>query len=153
MIRLKLSTDLRYKIANQASNFIFNIHPAQTGHHKLLTDSLGVLRSVIPIVPSHTTFGTPASCGLRPIRGRCSFDTLRPSIRPLHRVARAQARTGAVTLNPAFWVSRQYATARVGYKLLALKTVPNQEALPTEQRCANAQDFSLHANGLVTPTW
>ena len=34
---------------------------------------------------------------------------------------------------------------RAGQKVLSLQTVPSQEAQPTEQRCVNAQGFSLHA--------
>jgi hypothetical protein len=34
---------------------------------------------------------------------------------------------------------------RAGQKVLSLQTVPSQEAPPTEQRCVNAQGFSLHA--------
>lgn len=34
---------------------------------------------------------------------------------------------------------------RAGQKVLTLQTAPSQEAPPTEQRCVNAQGFSLHA--------
>jgi hypothetical protein len=34
---------------------------------------------------------------------------------------------------------------RAGQKVLSLQTVPSQEVPPTEQRCVNAQGFSLHA--------
>jgi hypothetical protein len=34
---------------------------------------------------------------------------------------------------------------RAGQKVLTLQTLPSETALPTEQRCVNAQGFSLHA--------
>ena len=34
---------------------------------------------------------------------------------------------------------------RAGQKVLTLQTVPSQAAPPTQQRCVNAQGFSLHA--------
>jgi hypothetical protein len=34
---------------------------------------------------------------------------------------------------------------RAGQKVLTLQTLPSETALPTEQRCVNAQSFSLHA--------
>ncbi|MGH9892406.1 MAG: hypothetical protein ACREA0_10560 [bacterium] len=34
---------------------------------------------------------------------------------------------------------------RAGQKVLSLQTVPGQAAPPTQQRCVNAQGFSLHA--------
>ena len=35
--------------------------------------------------------------------------------------------------------------SRAGQKVLTLQTVPSQAAPPTQQRCVNAQGFSLHA--------
>jgi hypothetical protein len=34
---------------------------------------------------------------------------------------------------------------RAGQKVLTLQTLPSETALSTEQRCVNAQGFSLHA--------
>ncbi len=39
---------------------------------------------------------------------------------------------------------------RTGQKVLTLQ-IPSQEAPPTEQRCVNAEGFSLHADALITP--
>jgi transglutaminase-like putative cysteine protease len=57
MIRLNLSIDLWYEIANQASDFIFNIQAAQTGHQKVVTESLDISPPVIPVLYSDTTYG------------------------------------------------------------------------------------------------
>jgi len=58
MIRLKLSIDLWYQIANQASDFIFNIHAAETGHQKVFTESLEINPQIIPLIYSDKSFGT-----------------------------------------------------------------------------------------------
>lgn len=50
MIRLKFSIDLNYEIANQASDFIFNIHAAHTGHQRVVAESLDITPSLIPAV-------------------------------------------------------------------------------------------------------
>jgi transglutaminase-like putative cysteine protease len=58
MIRLKLSIELSYEIANQASDFIFNIHAAQTAHQKVVSESLDISQPVIPVEYSDTACGT-----------------------------------------------------------------------------------------------
>lgn len=58
MIRLKLSISLWYEIANQASDFVFNIHSAQTRHQKVVTESLDISQPVMPVVYTDATFGT-----------------------------------------------------------------------------------------------
>ena len=58
MIRLKLSIDLWYEIANQASDFIFNIHAAQTGHQTVVTESLEINPPLTAVVYPDPTSGT-----------------------------------------------------------------------------------------------
>ena len=58
MIRLKLSIDLWYEIANQASDFIFNIHAAQTGHQTVVTESLEIKPPLTAVVYPDPTSGT-----------------------------------------------------------------------------------------------
>jgi transglutaminase-like putative cysteine protease len=58
MVRLKLSIGLWYTIANQASDFIFNIHAAQTRHQKVVTERLDISPPGIPVVYSDTPYGT-----------------------------------------------------------------------------------------------
>ena len=58
MIRLKLAIDLSYDIAHQASDFIFNIHAAQTAHQKIAVESLEINQSLVPIVYSDTGCGS-----------------------------------------------------------------------------------------------
>ena len=40
MVRLKFFIELRYEVVGQASDFIFNIHAAQTQHQSLVLESL-----------------------------------------------------------------------------------------------------------------
>ncbi len=58
MIRLKFSIDLCYEIANQASDFIFNIHAAQTAHQKVVAEGLDISQPVVPVVYADTSYGT-----------------------------------------------------------------------------------------------
>src|ERR1700751_3128893 len=58
MIRLKLSIDLGYEIANQASDFIFNIHAAQTRHQTVVTESLEINPPLAAVVYPDPTNGT-----------------------------------------------------------------------------------------------
>ena len=58
MIRLKLSIDLWYEIANQASDFIFNIHAAHTGHQTVVTESLEINPPLTAVVYPAPTSGT-----------------------------------------------------------------------------------------------
>jgi transglutaminase-like putative cysteine protease len=58
VIRLKLSIDLQYEIANQPSDFILNIHAAQTAHQKVIAESLNINQPVIQADYSDTTCGT-----------------------------------------------------------------------------------------------
>jgi transglutaminase-like putative cysteine protease len=49
MIRLSFSIDLQYEIANQASDFIFNIHAAQTAQQRIVAEDLHITPSSIPV--------------------------------------------------------------------------------------------------------
>jgi transglutaminase-like putative cysteine protease len=50
MIRLKFSIDLNYAITQHPSDFIFNIHAAQTGHQKLISESLEISPNLVPVI-------------------------------------------------------------------------------------------------------
>lgn len=50
MIRLEFSIHLDYEISHQASDFIFNIHAAQTEHQKLVTETLVVTPNLVPVI-------------------------------------------------------------------------------------------------------
>jgi transglutaminase-like putative cysteine protease len=50
MIRLKFSIDLKYEIADYASDFIFNIHAAQTRHQAIVSEALHLSQAVEPVL-------------------------------------------------------------------------------------------------------
>ena len=58
MVRLNFSISLWYEIAHQASDFVFNIHAAQTRHQKVVSESLDISQPVIPVVYEDATFGS-----------------------------------------------------------------------------------------------
>jgi len=58
MIRLNLSVGLQYEIADQASDFIFNIHVAQTEHQKLVAERLDITPQLTPVIYPDPTNGT-----------------------------------------------------------------------------------------------
>ncbi|HTD91078.1 MAG TPA: hypothetical protein VK663_10480 [Burkholderiales bacterium] len=58
LIRLALSIGLTYEIVGQASDFIFNIHAAQTDHQKIVAESLEITPQLIPVVYADPTTGT-----------------------------------------------------------------------------------------------
>ena len=58
MIRLKLSIGLKYEIANQASDFIFNIHAAQTAHQTIVDETLEIVPSLPPVAYTDAATGT-----------------------------------------------------------------------------------------------
>lgn len=64
MIRLKFSIDLSYGISDYASDFIFNIHAAQTGCQSVVTEQLKLSR------PVETVIYTDPICGGRYMRMR-----------------------------------------------------------------------------------
>ena len=49
MIRMQFSIGLNYEIANQASDFIFNIHAAQTAQQHLVAEDLQITPASIPV--------------------------------------------------------------------------------------------------------
>jgi transglutaminase-like putative cysteine protease len=57
MIKLKFSISLCYEIANQPSDFIFNIHAAQTNHQLVVTDSIVINQPLVPQVYLDSTSG------------------------------------------------------------------------------------------------
>ena len=58
MIRLKFSIDLKYEIVDYASDFVFNIHAAQTRRQTIVTEALHVSQPVTPVVFTDPTHGT-----------------------------------------------------------------------------------------------
>ena len=58
MTRLKLSMALNYEIANQTSDFIFNIHAAQTAHQSIVAETLGITP---PLTLAAYVYPEPAS--------------------------------------------------------------------------------------------
>lgn len=57
MIRLKFSIDLTYEIADYASDFIFNIHAAQTSCQSVLAEQLYLSPPVTPMIYTDPTCG------------------------------------------------------------------------------------------------
>jgi len=62
MIRLQFSIGLNYQIANQASDFIFNIHAARTPHQTVVAESMDITP------PSAAPVFTDDICGTRFMR-------------------------------------------------------------------------------------
>jgi transglutaminase-like putative cysteine protease len=58
MIRLNLSVDLKYEITDRASDFVFNIHAAQTAQQKIVAESLDITPPLNPVVYPDPTDGT-----------------------------------------------------------------------------------------------
>jgi transglutaminase-like putative cysteine protease len=58
MIRLKMSIGLQYEIANQTSDFMFNIHAANTAHQKVIVENLDIHPASQPVVYPDTPDGT-----------------------------------------------------------------------------------------------
>jgi transglutaminase-like putative cysteine protease len=58
MIRLKFSIDLKYEIADYASDFIFNIHAAQTRCQTVVCEALNLSQPVVPVIYTDPTYGT-----------------------------------------------------------------------------------------------
>jgi len=58
MIRLKFDIELGYEIAGSASDFIFNIHAAQTAHQSVVNEQLYLSQPVTPVIYTDLTFGT-----------------------------------------------------------------------------------------------
>jgi transglutaminase-like putative cysteine protease len=58
MIRLKFDIELGYEITDYASDFIFNIHAAQTRHQTVITEQLNLSQPVTPVIYTDLTYGT-----------------------------------------------------------------------------------------------
>lgn len=58
MIRLKFAIDLHYEILDNPSDFIFNIHAAQTGCQSVVAEQLTVSQPVATVVYTDPTYGT-----------------------------------------------------------------------------------------------
>jgi len=58
MIRLLMSIDLRYEIAHEPGDFIFNVHAARTAHQSVVAESLDINPQAVPVMysdPVHDT--------------------------------------------------------------------------------------------------
>jgi len=58
MIRLQFTIDLSYQIFHQPSDFIFNIHAAQTARQVVVTERLDITPPAAPLVYTDPTYGT-----------------------------------------------------------------------------------------------
>lgn len=58
MIRLKFSIALQYEIADYASDFILNIHAAQTRCQSVVTEQLHLSQTILPVIYTDPTYGT-----------------------------------------------------------------------------------------------
>src|SRR5579862_5039802 len=58
MIRLKFSIALQYEVADYASDFIFNIHAAQTRSQTVVTEALQISQPVAPVIYTDPTYGS-----------------------------------------------------------------------------------------------
>jgi transglutaminase-like putative cysteine protease len=58
MIRLKFAIELKYEIADYASDFIFNIHAAQTRCQSVVSEQLHLNQPLVPVIYTDPTYGT-----------------------------------------------------------------------------------------------
>lgn len=58
MVRLKFDIELNYEIIGIDSDFIFNIHAAQTQHQSVVSEQLYLSQSVTPVIYTDSNFGT-----------------------------------------------------------------------------------------------
>lgn len=58
MVRMKFAVDLRYEIADYASDFIFNIHAAKTCCQTLVAEQLRLSQPVVPVIYTDPTYGS-----------------------------------------------------------------------------------------------
>ena len=58
MVRLELSIGLNYEIVNQSSDFIFNIHAAQTAQQKPSAETLEIQPPTLPVIYPDPVSGT-----------------------------------------------------------------------------------------------
>ena len=57
MVRLKFDIELSYEIADYSSDFIFNIHAAQTPHQSLVSEQLHLSQPLTPVIYTDSTYG------------------------------------------------------------------------------------------------
>lgn len=58
MIRLKFSIALQYEVVDYASDFIFNIHAAQTRSQTVVAEALHISQPVEPVIYTDPTYGS-----------------------------------------------------------------------------------------------
>ena len=58
MVRLKLFIELQYEIMDNVSDFIFNIHAAQTPHQSLVSEQLHLSQPLTPVIYTDSMYGT-----------------------------------------------------------------------------------------------
>ena len=58
MIRLKFDIELNYEITSIPSDFIFNIHAAQTQHQSVVSEQLNISQPVTPVIYTDQSYGT-----------------------------------------------------------------------------------------------
>lgn len=58
MVRLKFSIQLAYEVLDYASDFIFNVHAAQTSAQSIVSENLFVSQSIDSAIFTDSTFGT-----------------------------------------------------------------------------------------------
>lgn len=58
MVRMKFAIELKYEITEQVSDFIFNIHAAQTRYQSVVTEQLYISQPVLPVTYIDPTSGS-----------------------------------------------------------------------------------------------
>ena len=58
MIRLKFTIELKYEITNLSSDFIFNIHAAQTTNQSVVEEQLYISQPIVPAIYTDPTYGS-----------------------------------------------------------------------------------------------
>ena len=79
MVRLKFSIEIKYEIADYASDFIFNIHAAQTTHQSVIEEQLFISQPIASVIYTDPTYGSryirlKASPGLLALRYEATVD-------------------------------------------------------------------------------
>ena len=89
MIRMKFSIDLNYEIADYASDFIFNIHAAQTHCQSVVKEQLNLSQPIAPVIYTDPMYGTrymrlKAEPGLLAVRYDATVDITHYAESPGH---------------------------------------------------------------------
>ena len=58
MIRLIFNIELNYEVTGAPSDFIINIHAAQTGHQSVVNEQLYLSQPITPVIYTDSTYGT-----------------------------------------------------------------------------------------------